>query len=170
MISFLVFLATVFLAVILQITFLGFFSVGSIGIEITPLFVIYAGFRFDAVYAGLFSFLLGFFVDSLISPVAGLYILIYVLLFYLSFLAAAKINSDNTTPLSLFTGACFLLQGVLIALFYWLILDETIIESLFTVFIPQAVLMVVFSPFVYGFLRRIEGLFYAENRQPDRRL
>ena len=170
MISLLVLIVSIFFAVIFQITFLDFFSIGPVSIEITPVLVIYAGFRFGNIYGSIFSFLLGFFVDSLISPIGGLYTLIYVLFFYISFIASAKINSDNTFSLSLFTGICFFLQGVLIVLFYWLILNENIISSIFKIFIPQAILMGILSPFLYRILTRFEVLFYAEDRQPDRRL
>jgi cell shape-determining protein MreD len=170
MISLLVLIVFLFLTVIFQITFLDFFSIGPVSIEITLVLVIYAGFRFDAIYGSIFSLLLGFFVDGLISPIGGLYTLIYVLFFYTSFLASAKINTDNTFSLSLFTGICFFLQGVLITLFYWLILNENIINSILEIFIPQGILMGILSPFLYRILRRFEVLFYAEDRQPDRRL
>jgi hypothetical protein len=63
-----------------------------------------------------------------------------------------------------------LLQGVLIVLFYWLILDENISSSIFEIFIPQAILMGIISPFLYRILMRFEVLLYAEGRQADRRL
>jgi rod shape-determining protein MreD len=170
MISFLSLTALIFFTVIFQITFLEHLSIGSVSIEITPVLVIYAGFRLDALYGGIFSFLLGLFVDSLISPIVGLYTLIYVLFFYISLFTSEKINSDNMLSLSLFAGVCFLLQGVLIILFYWLILDENIINLLFKTFLPQAVLMGIVSPFLYRIIKRIEVLFYAEDRKPDRRL
>ena len=171
MISVLLLIAFLFFTVIFQITVLDFFSLGPISIEITPIMVIYAGFRFNAIYSSIFSFLLGFFVDTLINPpIGGLYILIYVSLFYISFLASARMNTDNTFSLSLFTGICFFLQGVLISLFHWLILNEDIFNSIFRIFIPQAILMGILSPFLYRILGYFEVLFYAEDRQPDRRL
>jgi cell shape-determining protein MreD len=170
MISLLVLVIFIFFAVIFQITFLDFFSIGAVSVEIIPLLVIYAGLRFNAIYAGIFSFLLGLFVDSLISPIGGLYTLIYVFFFYISFISSAKISSDNIVSLSLFTGICFFLQGILIVLFYWLILNENIIKWTVTIFIPQAILMGILSPLLYPLLTRFEVLFYAEDRQPDRRL
>ncbi len=171
MISTVLLIVLLFLAVILQITILDLSSIGLVSIEITPLVVIYAGFRFSAIYGGVFSFLLGFFVDTIIgSPIAGLYTLIYVALFYISCLVSEKINTNNMLSLSLFTGFCFLLQGAVISFFYWLILNQNTFNLIFTVFIPQGILMGILSPFLFYVFGRLEVLLYAQDRQTDRRL
>ena len=52
------------LLVIVQITILDLFSLGWIGMEISLIVVIYAGFHLDALRGGILSLLLGFFECS----------------------------------------------------------------------------------------------------------
>ena len=59
--------------VIVQITILDLFSLGWIGMEISLIVVIYAGFHLDALRGGILSLVLGFFLDCLTSAIFGLY-------------------------------------------------------------------------------------------------
>lgn len=170
MIAFLLQPIFIFLMAILQITFMDFFSVGPLSIDLAFVFVIYAGLRFNAMRGALLSFLLGFFLDCIVSPIWGLHMFLYVLFFYISMIAGTKIDRKNHLPVAVFTGICLLLQGALKILFYWLILDVDILYTVPKMFIPQAIATGIFSPFLYNIFNYFEDFFNAEVRQPARRL
>ena len=83
------------LLVIFQITILELFSFGWIGIELSLIVVIYLGFHLNALRGGVLSLLLGFFLDCLTSAIFGLYMFLYVLIFYLSNIVGGKIYAGN---------------------------------------------------------------------------
>lgn len=160
----------IFLLAIFQASFLEFFSVGPISIEITFAFVIYAGLRFGVLHGAALSFLLGVFIDCIAGPIWGLNMFLYVLFFYMALLAGAKIDSENRLPVSLLTGICFLLQGALRVFFYWFMLDINILYAIPKIFLPEAVILGILTPPLYAVFNRFEALSNAEVRQPDRQL
>ena len=160
----------IFLMAILQITFIEFFSIGPVSIDLTFIFVIYAGFWFNPLRGAILSFILGFFLDCVVSPIWGLHAFLYVLFFYIAMIAGARIDRKNNLPVSIFTGTCLFLQGALKVLLYWLLLDVDIAYSLLQIFLPQAIAMGVISPFLYYIFNNFEVFFNAEVRQPARRL
>jgi rod shape-determining protein MreD len=170
MITILLQTAFILLLAILQITFLKFFSIGSVIIDATFAFVIYSGLWSGTVRGAFLSFTLGFFLDCLSSPIWGLHMFSYVLFFYISTVTSAKINRENRLLLSLFTGTCLLVQGALKILFYWLILDVDILYTIPTIFFPQAVAMGILSTYLFNAFSYFEVLLNAEVRQPARRL
>ncbi len=160
----------IFFLAILQITFLEFFSIGTISIDIAFLFVIYAGLWLNTVRGATLSLLLGFFIDCTVSPIWGLHMFLYVLFFYISMMTSAKINRENNLPISLFAGICLFLQGALKVLLYWLILDTNILSALPEIFLPQAAAAGILSPIFFNIFNYFEVFFNAEVRQPARRL
>jgi rod shape-determining protein MreD len=170
MIAFLLQPIFIFLLAMLQITFMEFFSIGPVSIDLAFVFVIYAGFWFNPLRGVVLSFMLGFFLDCIVSPIWGLHMFLYVLFFYIAMIAGTQIDRKNSLPASVFTGICLFLQGALKVLFSWLILDVDIIYALPQIFLPQAVAMGVLSPFIYYVFNYFEGFLNAEVRQPARRL
>ena len=66
------------LLVVVQTTILDFLTLGWIGMEISLIVVIYAGFHLDALRGGILSLMLGFFLDCLTSAIFGLYMFLYM--------------------------------------------------------------------------------------------
>jgi len=170
MIAFLLQPVFIFLLAILQITLMDFFPIGPVSIDLAFVFVIYAGFWFTPLRGAVLCFMLGFFLDCIVSPIWGLHMFLYVLFFYIAMLAGAKIDRKNIAPASVFTGICLFLQGVLQVFFSWLILDVDMIYALPKIFLPQAILMGALSPFLYYIFNYFEGFLNAEVRQSARRL
>ncbi|MBW6486838.1 MAG: rod shape-determining protein MreD [Syntrophobacterales bacterium] len=170
MIAFLLQPIFIFLLTMLQVTFMEFFSIGPASIDLAFVFVIYAGFWFNPLRGVVLSFMLGFFLDCIVSPIWGLHMFLYVLFFYLAKIAGAQIDRKNSLASSVFTGICLFLQGALQVLFSWLILDVDIIYTLPQIFLPQAIAMGVLSPFIYYVFNYFEGFVNAEVRQSARRL
>ncbi len=156
--------------VIVQITILDLFSLGRIGMEISLIVVIYAGFHLDALRGGILSLMLGFFLDCLTSAIFGLYTLIYILIFYLSMVVAGKVYGEKPLLIAIFAGFCTLLEGLLIILLYRFVFATDMFYTLPKVFIPQAVVVALLSPVLFRFFRSFEVFRHAEDSRPARRV
>ncbi len=158
------------LLVIVQITILDLFSLGWIGMEISLIVVIYAGFHLDALRGGILSLLLGFFLDCLTSAIFGLYMFLYVLIFYLSNIAGGKIYAGRPALIASFTALCTLLEGAVIVFFYRFVFGADILDAIPKIFVPQAVVLGCMSPLFFVLLKRFEVFLHAEDRRPARRI
>jgi rod shape-determining protein MreD len=158
------------LLVIVQITILDLFSFGWIGIELSLIVVIYAGFHLDALRGGILSLILGFFLDCLTSAIFGLYMFLYILIFYLSMIVSAKVYAGKSALIAFFTGLCTLLEGLVIMLLYRFVFGADILFAVLKIFIPQAVVVGILSPLFFGLFQRFEVFLHAEYRRPARRI
>jgi rod shape-determining protein MreD len=158
------------LLVIVQITILELFSLGLIGMELSLIVVIYAGFHLDALRGGILSLLLGFFMDCLTSGIFGLYMFLYTLIFCLSMIVEGKVYAGKPVLIASFTGFCMLLEGLLIVLLYRFVFGANILYAILKIFIPQAVVLGILSPLIFGLLQRFEVFLHAENRRPAQRI
>lgn len=158
------------LLVIFQITILELFSFGWIGIEISLIVVIYLGFHLDGLRGGILSLLLGFFLDCLTSAIFGLYMFIYILIFYLSNLVGGKIYAGNPVLIALFTALCTLLEGLVIVLFYHFVFAADILYAIPKIFVPQAVVVGCLSPLCFILIQRFEVFLHVEDRRPAHKI
>ncbi|OIP91001.1 MAG: hypothetical protein CO013_07075 [Syntrophobacterales bacterium CG_4_8_14_3_um_filter_58_8] len=158
------------LLVIVQFTILELFSFGWIGIEISLIVVVYLGFHLDALRGGLLSLLLGFFLDCLTSAIFGLYMFLYVLIFYLSNIVGGKIYAGKPALIASFTALCALLEGLMIVLFYRFVFGADILGAIPKIFVPQAVVVGCLSPLCFILLHRFEVFWHVEDRRPARRI
>ncbi len=158
------------LLVIAQITILDILTLGWVGMEISLVVVIYSGFHLDAFPGGIISLLLGFFMDCLTSTMFGLYMFLYLLIFYLSLFAARMIYSEKPSLIALFTGLCTLLEGMAIVLLYRLMLGGDILYAIPKIFIPKAIILGLLSPFLFRLFHRFEVLLHAKESQPAQRV
>ncbi len=158
------------LSVLIQITILDLFSLGWVNVEISLIIVIYSGFHLDALRGGILSLLLGFFLDCLTSAIFGLYTFLYILIFFLSMIVAGKVYAEKPSLISSFTGLCTLLEGLVIVLLYRFLLGADILDAIPKIFIPQAIVVGVLSPFIFRFFDRFEVLAHAKDIRPARRV
>lgn len=170
MIYYLLLPVSLLLLVIVQITILDLFSFGWIGMEISLVVVIYAGFHLDPLRGGILSLLLGFFLDCLTSAIFGLYMFLYVLIFFLAMVVGERVYGGKPALIASFAGICTLLEGVVIVFFYRFAFGADILYVIPKIFIPQAVVVGIMSPFLFSIFERFEVFLHAEDRRPARRL
>ena len=156
------------LLVIIQITILDIFALGWIGMEISLLVVIYAGFHLDAFRGGLLSLVLGFFLDCLTSAIFGLYTFLYIVLFYFSMIVAGKVYAEKPVFIASFTGLCTLLEGLAIVLLYRFFFGADILYAIPKIFIPQAVVLGLLSPPFFRLFQCFEVFLHARDTRPTR--
>ena len=76
------------LLIVIQTMIADIFFFGKIGVELSLILVIYAGFRLDIMKGGILSFILGFFRDCINCSISGPY----------TFLYAEGINVTSISP------------------------------------------------------------------------
>lgn len=143
---------------------------GIVGIEISLILVIYAGFRFDVIRGGVLSFLLGFFVDCITGSVSGLHAFIYVAIFLISLTASAKISLTNTFLIMAYTAVCAILKSTTLALLYPFAYGIYSSAHTLKVFIPQILIVTFISPLFFHLFSRIEALLNGGNAQQFERI
>jgi rod shape-determining protein MreD len=158
------------LLVIVQTAILELFSLGWIGMEISMIVVIYAGFHLDPLRGGILSLLLGFFMDCLTSSIFGLYMFLYILIFFLAMIIEGKVYAGKPALIASFTGFCMLLEGLVIVLLYRFVFGADILYAILKIFIPQAIVLGLLSPFIFGLFQRFEVFVHAEDRRPAQRI
>lgn len=170
MIRFLLLPILMLVLVILQVTLLELLTFGHFAIELSLIVVIYLGFHVEPRLGGVLALLLGFFLDCLTSAIFGLYMFLYVFVFYLSSIAGGRIYAGNPAMIALFTALIVLLEGLLTVFFYSIVFSADILGVIPKVFVPQAVVVGGLSPFVFFLLRRFEVFLHGEDWQPARRI
>jgi rod shape-determining protein MreD len=154
------------LLVIIQITILDIFALRWIGMEISLIVVIYAGFHLDAFRGGLLSLVLGFFLDCLTSAIFGLYTFLYIAIFYFSMIVAGKVYAEKPVFIASFTGLCALLEGLAIVLLYRIFFGADILYAIPKIFIPQAVVLGLLSPPSFRLFQCFEVFLHARDTRP----
>lgn len=156
--------------VIVQITILDIFFLGWISVEISLIVVIYSGFHLDALRGGILSLVLGFFLDCLTSAIFGLYMFLYVLIFYLSMIVAGKVYAEKPSLIACFAGLCTLLEGVVIVLLYRFLFGADILATIPKIFIPQAIVVGILSPLIFRLFHGFEVFLHAKDTRPAQRV
>lgn len=139
-----------------------FFS-GVVGVEISMVLVIYAGFRLDVIKGGIISFLLGFFLDCMTGSISGLHTVAYVVLFLVSLAASQRISLDRASLIMLFTLVCALLKDIIITVLYPLIYRIDISVNVLKAYIPQILIVILISPLLFHIFHLIEAFINGEN-------
>lgn len=142
---------------------------GKIGVELSLIVVIYAGFRFDIIRGGILSFILGFVRDCLNCSISGLYTLIYVLVFLISTLASTRISPGKSSFIMVFTLTCALFESIIIILFYPILYGGSISTHALKAYIPQILMASGLSPILFKAFCWIEGYLSGEAKQPAKR-
>ncbi len=148
-----------FLVLILQVTLFDLLFHGKIALEITMILVIYAGFHLDITRGSVLAFIIGLFYDSMASMVPGIFVVVYMLIFFIAKVIADKVRAENAVFIMGFTFMSTFLEGIVIFFVYEVLLDINLSYLLFLkVFFPQALIVSVISPVVFSLFRRVEVL------------
>lgn len=148
-----------FLMLILQVTLFDLLFHGKIVLEITMILVIYAGFELDVTRGGILTFMIGLFYDAIAGIIPGLFVVIYMLIFFVAKVISDKVRAENSVLIMGFTIMSTFLEGVIIFFVYEVLLDIHLSKLLFVkVFVPQALILSVMGPILFSLFHRIEVL------------
>jgi len=152
--------------VVLQTSVLNLFSMGRIGVELSLILVIYAGFRMKMLPGAFLSFLLGFFLDCMMGSISGLFALIYVCIFFISVSVSLRVYAEQIRLIMIFSFLCAILEGLMVVLFFKIVYDINNFDNIPRVFIPQALVVGALSPLFFKLFDYFEVLFRGGDSQP----
>lgn len=154
------------LLVVFQTSVLNIFFMGHLNVEISLILVIYSGFRMKILPGALLSFLLGFFLDCSMGSISGLFTLIYVCIFFISVLVSMRVYAEQISLIIGFSFLCSIFEGLMIVLFFKIMYDINMLDSIILVFLPQALVVGALSPLFFKVFHFFEVSFHDGNPQP----
>lgn len=141
-----------------------------VGLEISLILVIYAGFRLDLPKGSTLGFSLGFMLDCLTGAVFGFFTTLYVLIYFLSFMVSQRVYSARTAFIMVFTAACALLEGAMAMLLYTYVYKANGFGDMLRVSVPQAAVLGAASPLFFNLFHRLEAtLLNGRDARPAER-
>jgi hypothetical protein len=158
------------LLIVIQTMIADIFFSGKIGVELSLILVIYAGFRLDIIKGGILSFTLGFFRDCINCSISGPYTFLYVLVFLFSMLASFRISPDKSSFIMIFTFMCALFEITVIILINPLLYGGDISTLALKACIPQTLILSGLSPILFSTLSRIDALMSGKDARTVKRV
>ncbi len=150
---------------VLQTTVLSLFFMGKMGLEISLIIVIYAGFRMDALKGGVLAFILGFFLDCITGSVTGLLTFYYVAVFFVSRTVSFKVYAERYLFIMAFAFLCAFSEGLFVALIYQVFYGVDVFPGIYRIFLVQALTLSLISPLLFTLLGRLEGVVDVRESQ-----
>ncbi len=163
------FLLVALLLVVFQVTVPDIIFSGKIGVELSLILVVYAGFFLGFVEGAVVSFILGFFLDCLTGTVSGLFTMLYGMVFIVTALFSFRVYAEKILFIALYTSACALAEGILLIFFFRIIYGVNTLHNLVSIFLPQALVAGILSPVLFEIFRRVEGALNAGHTESAER-
>jgi len=153
------------LLLIFQVSFLDLLFFGKIGIEISLIVVIYAGFHLSIAKGGSLAFLMGFIFDCITGSITGFHTFFYVLVFLIARLTSRRVYSEGTFFIVLFAFAASIAEGVFLSLIYIVIYNVENFTKIMWIFVIQSIIAGFLSPAVFLLLDKVESVLYVGEPQ-----
>jgi rod shape-determining protein MreD len=167
MISGLAWIPLLLLLVVVQKTMLDIFSFHLLSVELSLLFVVFAGFSMSVLKGGMLTLIAGFFVGALTGTVTGLFMFVYFTLFCFSTLVSNRVYFQQTYFIMVFTMFCALLEGIMLAVINRYVLGAPALYPTLQAVLPQVFILGLLSPFFFKAFRKFEVLVHAKTAQPN---
>lgn len=153
------------LLLIFQVSFLDLLFFGKIGIEISLIVVIYAGFHLSVPRGGSLAFVMGFVFDCITGSITGFHTFFYVLVFLVARLTSRRVYSEGTLFIVLFAFAASIAEGVFLSLIYFFIYNVEHLMKILWIFTIQSIIAGFLSPAVFLLLDKMESVLYVGEPQ-----
>lgn len=153
------------LLLIFQVSFLDLLFFGKIGIEISLIVVIYAGFHLSIERGGVLAFVLGFIFDCITGSITGFHTFYYVVVFLVSRVVSRRVYSESTFFIVLFALAASLAEGALLSLIYRVVYGIDGYMKILGIFVFQSIIAGFVSPAVFLLLDKVQDVLYVGEQQ-----
>jgi len=145
--------------IVIQTALLDLLFWGKLSVDLALIVVVYAAFRLDIVKGAFFALLLGFLHDSIGGFIAGVYMVSYLIVFFLSKSVSPHVHLSRLGFIVGYLSLCMLFQGCFIFFIYRVIAGIELPAALFIhVFIPQSIIVGMIAPFFFAVLDRYGGI------------
>lgn len=142
---------------------------GWLTLELSLALVIYAGFRLDALKGAVFAFIVGFVFDCVSGAPPGLFAIIYLMIFVISFFVSMRFAAEKLLLIAVVGLVCSLIESALVLAVYYFVFKFENLGSMLFAFMLQALLVSFLSVGVVYVMHRVEGFFNGGKREFPRR-
>lgn len=167
MISGLAWIPVLLLLIVTQKTIIDIFSFHLVSVELSLLFVVFAGFSMSIPKGGILTIIAGFFVGAMTGTVTGLFMFVYFFLFCVSTLVSTRVYIEQPYFIMIFTMFCAFLEGIMLVVINRFVLDAPSLYPTLPAVFPQVFILGLISPFFFKAFRKFEVLVHAKTAQPN---
>ena len=153
------------LLLIFQVNILELVFFGKIGLEISLLIVIFAGFRLSMAKGGTLSFVLGFIFDCITGSITGFHTFFYIAVFLSARLISRRVYSEGIFFIIIFAFCASLMEGVFLSLIYKFVYDLDNYYKILKIYLPQSIMAAFLGPAVFLILGRAEAFLYVREQK-----
>jgi rod shape-determining protein MreD len=165
MISTLAWMSLLVFLVVAQKTIADILTFHRLTVEISLLFVLYAGF-YMGIFRGItLTLLTGFLVSTLTGTVSGLYMFSYMTLFCLTSLVSARVCIEQPHLIMIFTFCLAMLEGAMLMIISRYFLGAPLAYPLLQTIIPNVFILSLISPLVFQGFRKFEAMIHDQTVQ-----
>ncbi len=151
--------------VILQTSIVELFTAERLSLELTAIGVIYSALFMETGRGAVSVFLMGYFMDTLVAPFPGLYVLSYGIIFLTLSSVSARVYSTKTFFLVSVTFLSVLGEGIILVSTYYIIYGMNVLVTGLKIYLPQACILSGLSPILLQLCRRLEGYGNGKSAQ-----
>lgn len=167
MMSGLAWIPVLLLLVVVQKAILNVFSFHMPSVDLSLLFVVFAGFSMSIPRGIILVLIAGFFVGTMTGTVTGLFMFVYFVLFCVSSLVSTRVYIEQPYFIMIFIVFCALLEGILLLVINRCVLGVSSIYPTLLAVSPQVIILGGVSPFFFKLFRKFEVLVHAKTAQPN---
>ncbi len=166
MVAFFAWVPVLFLMTVLQNLIPGMLSLHWLSLELSLLFVIYAGLYMSFFKGAALTLLAGFLVSTLTGTVTGLFMFVYVVMHGFAYLVSNRVYIEEPFFIILFTVLCAVLEGMMLVLINRYLLGAPAFYTTLQAMLPQVLILGLGSPLFFRACRNFEVLVHAQVVQP----
>ena len=162
MISCLAWAAILFFLVIIQKTIVDVLAFHLLSIDLTMIFVVFAGFHMGVARGSILTLWAGFLVSILTGSVTTLFMCVYVVIFSLSSLVSTRILIGTPLFIVCFTAFCAFVECILLVVVSRYYLGVAGFEAMLWALLPQIPILGILSPFFFWGFKKIEDWVHVQ--------
>jgi len=151
--------------VILQTSLVELVTADRLSFEFTTVFLIHAALFMESWRGAWLTFLAGFFMDALVAPFPGFYVLSYGVVFFALSAISARVYTSKTLFLVTVTFLSVLAEGIILVSLYYILYDMNALLTGLKVYLPQAFILSGLSPILFDLFRSLERYGYGKREQ-----
>lgn len=154
------------LTAVFQETILLSMTFGTVRINIALLFAVYGGFFLEEREGFLLALFLGVFLDGLLSIIPGIYVLVYMTVFFFTRWMSGKMNQEKLSSLALFSFLVSFPEFLVLYAVFGIFFGKDLSQEFFHIYLPQAAVAGIICPFMFPIFDRIAGMIHGEGKHP----
>jgi rod shape-determining protein MreD len=150
---------------VFQETILLSLTFDTVRINVAFLLVVYGGFFLEEREGFLLALYLGVFLDGLLSNIPGVYVILYMSIFFFTRWMSGKMNRGKPWTLALFSFLVSFPEFLILYAAYGIFYGKDLSGEFLRIYLPQAAVAGIICPFVFPIFDRLAGMIHGERER-----